>query len=97
MLADERVFVLGVKVKGVVSDRCMLRWRLVSGGALREVLKEVKLVRQKVERLEEIVEERLIGVEEPSEDEAEAIEQYVKAKKKGSVELVPLEDVGKEK
>jgi len=35
-------------------------------------LKEVKLVREKVERLEELVEERLVGLEEPLNDEVEA-------------------------
>ena len=69
----------------------------MSSGALKEVLKEVKLVREKVERLEELVEERLIGLEEPSEDEVDAIKEYMKAKEKGSVELVPIEDVEKEK
>ena len=37
----------------------------VSSSALKEVLKEVKLVREKVERLAELVEERLVGLEEP--------------------------------
>jgi hypothetical protein len=60
---------------------------------LEEVLKEVKLVREKVERLEELIEERLIGLEEPLEDEIEAIEEYKKAKKKGSMKLIPLEEV----
>ena len=59
--------------------------------------KEVRLVREKVERLEELVEERLIGLEEPLGDEVKAIEEYVKAKEKGSVELIPVEDVEKEK
>ena len=68
----------------------------MSGGALKEVLKEVRLVREKVERLEELVEERLIGLEEPSEDEVKAIKEYLKAKEKGSVELIPIEDVKKE-
>jgi len=59
----------------------------MSGGTLKEVLKEVKLVREKVERLEELVEERLIGLEEPSEDEVKAIKEYMKAKKPTLVEL----------
>ncbi|MEM0008158.1 MAG: hypothetical protein QXR89_07860 [Candidatus Bathyarchaeia archaeon] len=69
----------------------------MSGGVLEEVLKEVRLVREKVERLEEIVEERLIGVEEPSEDEVKAVKAYMKAKEKGRVELLPLEDFEKGK
>jgi len=68
----------------------------MSGGALKEVLKEVKLVREKVERLEELVEERLIGLEEPLEDEVKAIKEYIKAKEKRSVKLVPMEDAKKE-
>ena len=39
----------------------------MSKGALKEVLKEVRLVREKVERLEELVEERLVGLDEPLE------------------------------
>lgn len=70
---------------------------LMSSGGLKEVLKEVRLVREKVERLEELVEERLVGLDKPLEDEVEAIKEYVKAKKKGSLELVPVEGVGKEK
>jgi len=69
----------------------------MSGGALKEVLKEVRLVREKVERLEELVEERLIGLEEPLEDEVKAVREYTRAKEKGSVELIPLEGVEKEK
>jgi len=67
----------------------------VSSSALNEVLKEVKLVREKVERLEELVEERLVGFAEPLNDEVETVKQYVKAKEKGSVKLMPLEEVEK--
>jgi hypothetical protein len=67
----------------------------MSSGVLEEVLKEVRLVREKVERLEEIVEERLIGVEEPLGDEVKAINAYMKAKEKRRVEFVPLEDFEK--
>ena len=65
----------------------------MSTSALKEVLKEVKLVREKIERLAELVEERLVGLEEPLNDEVDAINEYVKAKKKGSVKLIPLEEV----
>jgi hypothetical protein len=65
--------------------------------ALSDVLKEVKLVREKVERLEELVEERLVGLEEPTKDEVEAIKDYMKAKEKRSMKLMPLEDIKKGK
>jgi hypothetical protein len=70
--------------------------KILMSGALKEVLKEVRLVREKVERLEELVEERLVGLEEPLEDEVKAVKGYMKAKKKGSVKLIPIEDVKKE-
>jgi hypothetical protein len=64
-------------------------------GDLKEVLKEVKLVRKKLERLEGLVEERLVGCEPPLVDEAEAIAEYEAAKEKKALNLVPLKDVAK--
>ncbi len=68
----------------------------MSSSDLKEVLTEVKLVRKKVERLEELVEERLVGSEQPLDDEVEAISEYKKAKKKKAIELVPLKATKKE-
>lgn len=45
-------------------------------------LKEVKLVRKKLERLEGLVEERLVGCEPLLADEVEAVAEYEVAKKK---------------
>jgi hypothetical protein len=67
----------------------------MAGSSLEEVLKEVRLVREKVERLEELVEERLVGLEEPLKDEVEAVKEYMEAKRKGSVKLIPVEDFEK--
>jgi len=53
-------------------------------------------IREKVEKVEEIVEERLIGIEEPSGDETRVIRGYLKAKDRGKIRLVPLEDFEKE-
>lgn len=58
-------------------------------------MREVRLVREKVERLEEIVEERLVGLEEPLEDEVAAIKRYMVSKEEGSVDWVPIEDLEK--
>jgi len=41
--------------------------------------------------LEELVEQRLVGLDEPLDDEIRAIEEYTKAK--GSIELIPIEEV----
>jgi uracil-DNA glycosylase len=67
----------------------------MSGIDLKEVLKEVKLVRRKIERLENLVEERLVGSESPSEDEVKAIAEYKATKKKKTVELVPLRNAAR--
>ncbi len=69
----------------------------MSNTDIKEVLKEVKLVRKKIERLEELVEERLVGCEAPSEDEVEAIAEYETAKKKKTIELVPFRNTAKGK
>jgi len=65
----------------------------VPSSELEEVVKEIRALREKVERVEEIVEERLIGLEEPMEDEVKAIESRLEAKKRGDLQLIPLEDV----
>ena len=65
----------------------------MSESTLEEVLKEVRLIRSKIERLEDLVEERLIGFDEPLKDEAEAMKEYLEAKEKGNVEYIPLEEI----
>ena len=58
----------------------------------KALLEEVRVLREMLERIEALLEERLVGVEEPLPDEVEAIEEY-RAEKKGGVELVKLEGV----
>ena len=57
------------------------------------LLEEIRALREVLERIKALLEERLIGVEEPLPDEAEVIEEYEAEKKRGRVELVKLEDV----
>ena len=57
---------------------------------LRELLKEVKNIRLRVEKLENVIQERLLGQEEPSDAEKMAIREYEESKAKGRLELVPL-------
>jgi hypothetical protein len=42
--------------------------------------------------LEELIEEGLLGLEEPLKDEAEAAEEYREAMEEGDIKLIPLED-----
>ena len=57
------------------------------------LLEEIRALREVLERIEALLEERLIGVEEPLPDEAEVIEEYEADKERGRVELVKLEDI----
>ncbi|HDH07221.1 MAG TPA: hypothetical protein ENF87_02510 [Thermoproteales archaeon] len=59
----------------------------------KQILEELRMLRERVERLEALLEEKLIGVEEPEPDEVEAIEEYADAKKKGKVSFIKLEDL----
>ncbi len=58
---------------------------------------ELRELRTILERIEALLEERLIGIEEPLPDEVEAIKEYGNNKKKGKTELVSLNDLLKEK
>ena len=62
----------------------------------KAILKEIRSLREILERIEALLEERLIGIEEPLPDEVKAIEEYEEEKKSGRVELVKLEDVLRE-
>ena len=63
---------------------------------MKEVLKEISLIRDKVERIEELIEERVVGSEEPLKDEVKAIKDYEKAKENATLELIRLEEIGRE-
>jgi mRNA interferase RelE/StbE len=56
-------------------------------------LKEIKAIltnlTKKVEGMNELIEERLIGCEEPLPDEIEATKEYEAAKKNKTVEPIP--------
>lgn len=62
------------------------------GADLEALLKEVRDIRSSVEKLESIIEQRLLGEEEPLEDEKLAIKEYEENKAKNRLELVSLED-----
>jgi hypothetical protein len=43
-----------------------------------------------LEKIESIIDARLVGIEEPEEDEIKAIENYEKRKSEGQIELNEL-------
>ena len=58
---------------------------------------ELRKLRTILERIEALLEERLIGIEESLPDEIEAMKEYKNDKKKGETKLVNLNDLLTEK
>lgn len=61
--------------------------------ANREILAELKKLRERVDRIEQMLEERRFQVVEPLPDEVDALREYEEEKKQGTLKLVKLEDV----
>jgi hypothetical protein len=53
-------------------------------------------VNRKVDGLKRLVVERLIGCEEPTKEDVEAIREFETGKKEGKLTLVPLRDLTKQ-
>jgi hypothetical protein len=62
---------------------------------LKEIRSLLLKLNKKVDGLNDLVEERLIGCEEPTAEDVAAIKDYEAAKKKGKLTLVPLGDLKK--
>ena len=54
---------------------------------------EIRELRAILENIEALLEERLLGIDEPLPDEVEAIKGYEADKEKGRIELVSLDDI----
>jgi hypothetical protein len=68
---------------------------MTSEAELKEIRSLLLKLNQKVDGLNELVEERLIGFEEPTKEDAKAIAEYEATKKSGKLTLVPLSDLTK--
>jgi hypothetical protein len=62
---------------------------------LKEIRSLLVKLNKKVEGLNELVEERLIGYEKPTVDDVKAIEEYEEAKKNKKLVLEPLSELTK--
>ncbi len=60
---------------------------------LKEIRSLFMKLNKKVDGLNELVEERLIGYEKPTKEDVAAIEEYEAAKKNKKVSLEPLSDL----
>ena len=68
---------------------------MTSEAELKEIRSLLLKLNSKVDGLNDLVEERLIGCEEPTKEDVEAIKEYEAAKKKGKLTLVSLKDLAK--
>jgi len=70
-----------------------LRCLISMSSSIDVILNELRSIRERLDHIETLLEERLIGVEEPLPDEVEAIENYERRKAEGRLSLVELEDL----
>jgi len=54
---------------------------------LTEIEKEISEIKLILEKIESIIDSRLIGIEEPEEDEIKEIEDFERRKRAGELEL----------
>ena len=66
---------------------------MTSEAELKEIRSLLLKLNRKVDGLNELVKERLIGSEDPTREGVEAIREYEAAKKNGKLTLVPLSDL----
>ncbi len=66
-------------------------------GKERLLYDEIRELRAILEHIEALLEERLLGIDEPLPDEVEAIKEYEADKEKGEVELISLDDILRKK
>jgi hypothetical protein len=68
---------------------------MTSESELKEIRSLLVELNRKVQGLNELVEERLIGYEEPTREDVAAIEDYETAKKNKKLTLTPLSELTK--
>lgn len=60
---------------------------------LKEIMKELKALRKKVDKLEDMLEKRLVGGIVPDKYEKRAIAEFEKKRKSNELEFVPLSKI----
>ena len=58
-----------------------------------QILKEIRVLRREVKRLEGLIEERLLPMSKPLPDEVDAIKRYIRDKRTGRLEFERLEEL----
>jgi hypothetical protein len=70
-------------------------WIMTSEAELKEIRSLLLKLNKKVDGLNELIGEKLIGYEEPRAEDVEAIREHEAAKKNGKLCLVPLSELAK--
>jgi hypothetical protein len=60
---------------------------------LQHIVDEIRVLRGKIDRLEDIIEKRLVGEVKPDSYERKAISEFEKKKKSGKAKFVPLSEI----
>lgn len=67
-------------------------------GVLRvDISEDIREIKSMLERMEAVIDSRLIGIEESEEDEIAEIEDYEKRKKEGKIELHEISRIPRQK
>jgi hypothetical protein len=60
---------------------------------LQDIVDEIRALRGKIDKLEDIVEKRLVGEVKPDRYERKAVSEFEKKKKSGKTKFVPLSEI----
>jgi vacuolar-type H+-ATPase subunit E/Vma4 len=72
-----------------------IRRNMISEVELKEIRSLLQKLNKKVDGLNDLVEERLIGCQEPTKEDVAAIEEYEATEKNRKLSLVPLSELAK--
>jgi hypothetical protein len=72
-----------------VRNHSRVRRNMTSEVELKEIRSLLQKLNRKVDGLKDLVEERLIGYEEPTKEDNEEIKEYEATKKNGKLTFVP--------
>lgn len=60
---------------------------------LKDIVDEIRALRGKIDKLENIVEKRLVGEASPDKYEKRAISEFEKKRKSGKAKFIPLSEI----
>lgn len=60
---------------------------------LKDIVEEIRTLRSKIDKLENIVEKRLVGEVKPDKYERKAMSEFEKKRKSGKAKFIPLSEI----